>query len=198
MAVFGRKEEEPVTTSTDEATKPDPTAPKGKPTPKRRDQQAARRQPLVPQSTPRRKMTPEQKEAVRKERERARLGLMNGEEKFLGPRDKGVQRRFVRDWVDARFSIGEIFIPLALVVLLMGMLNNAQIQMAANLGVWVVILLVVGDCVLLCLRMRRAMKAKFGTDALERGLNFYAVMRAVQMRRLRLPKPQVKRGEYPR
>ncbi|MGO2153932.1 MAG: DUF3043 domain-containing protein, partial [Brevibacterium aurantiacum] len=35
----------------------------------------------------------------------------------------------------------------------------------------------------------------FGT--VERGLAFYAIMRSVQIRPLRMPKPQVKRRQYP-
>ncbi|HBR88729.1 MAG TPA: DUF3043 domain-containing protein, partial [Microbacterium sp.] len=39
--------------------------------------------------------------------------------------------------------------------------------------------------------------AKFGEDRLEKGLGWYGAMRIVQMRFLRLPKPQVTRGQYP-
>ena len=42
----------------------------------------------------------------------------------------------------------------------------------------------------------RKLAAKFGEDKVER-VRWYAAMRALQLRPLRLPKPQVKRGQYP-
>ena len=44
--------------------------------------------------------------------------------------------------------------------------------------------------------LTRKIKAKFGEDKAER-VRWYAAMRALQLRPLRLPKPQVKRGQYP-
>jgi hypothetical protein len=37
------------------------------------------------------------------------------------------------------------------------------------------------------------MQEKYG-DKVEKGLRWYAAMRSIQMRGMRLPKPQVKRG----
>jgi len=45
--------------------------------------------------------------------------------------------------------------------------------------------------------LRRRIDAKFGEGSTERGLRWYAAMRSLQMRQLRLPKPQVKRREFP-
>ena len=39
-------------------------------------------------------------------------------------------------------------------------------------------------------------RGKYGKDKVER-IRWYAAMRSIQMRFLRLPKPQVKRGQYP-
>jgi hypothetical protein len=44
----------------------------------------------------------------------------------------------------------------------------------------------------------RRVGAKFGASKVERGLRWYAAMRALQLRMIRLPKPQVKRGQYPK
>ena len=38
---------------------------------------------------------------------------------------------------------------------------------------------------------------KFGADKINKSLRWYAVMRVFQLRRARLPKPQVKHGQYP-
>ena len=50
------------------------------------------------------------------------------------------------------------------------------------------------DCVILGFLVRRKLAAKFGgMDRVERGVRWYAAMRAIQLRVIRLPKPQVKR-----
>ena len=53
----------------------------------------------------------------------------------------------------------------------------------------------IADAVLSTGRMKKAMREKFGT--VEPGVRWYAAMRSFTMRRLRLPKPQVARGERP-
>jgi hypothetical protein len=42
-------------------------------------------------------------------------------------------------------------------------------------------------------KTQRMMQEKYG-DKTEKGLRWYAAMRSIQMRGMRLPKPQVKRG----
>jgi hypothetical protein len=98
--------------------------------------------------------------------------------------------------VDARFSIGELFIPIALVVLLAGMFNQAW-AVAANFIVYGLIVLIILDSILLCVLLRGRLKLKFGEGSIQKGTNFYAIMRSVQIRRLRVPKPVVRRREYP-
>ena len=44
---------------------------------------------------------------------------------------------------------------------------------------------------------KKRLKAKFGDNVQLKGAPFYTVIRALQIRRSRLPKPQVKRGQYP-
>ena len=62
---------------------------------------------------------------------------------------------------------------------------------------WIFILFVVGDMIITSVRVKRAAKTKFGAGKVEKGLGWYGAMRIVQMRFLRLPKPQVKRGNRP-
>ena len=47
------------------------------------------------------------------------------------------------------------------------------------------------------IRAKAGVKERFGADRMEKGLGWYAAMRTIQMRFLRLPKPQVKRGRKP-
>lgn len=172
---------------------PEPTpAGKGHRTPTRKEREAAQRRPLVQKD---RKLAAQQsRQAQTAEREKARVGMARGDERYLPMRDKGPQKRFVRDFVDARFSVGEILMPVLVLVILTWLVP--QIADYAFLGFWVVVLFVVADTVVLGFQVTRRLAAKFGKDKVER-VRWYAAMRAIQMRFLRLPKPQVKRGEYP-
>lgn len=135
-----------------------------------------------------------QKEA--EARERARLGMMQGDERYLTARDRGPQRRFVRDYVDARISIGEFLISAMLVILLMTFLP-AQWQIASMLAIWGYLGLSVIDAIFLGMTLKRKLSAKFGADKVQSGFRWYAAMRAFQFRLLRMPKPQVKRFQFP-
>jgi len=171
---------------------PDPPVGKGRATPTRKEREAAQRRPLVPKD---RKLAAQQnRAALASEREKARIGMARGDERYLPVRDKGPQKRFVRDFVDARFSAGEILMPTLVLVILTWFVP--AIADYAFLAFWAVFLLVVIDCVVLGFQVRRRLAAKYGKDKVER-VRWYAAMRAIQMRILRLPKPQVKRGQYP-
>lgn len=166
---------------------------KGRPTPTRKEQEAAHRRPLVPKD--RRAASQQSRAQMATEREKARIGMANGDERYLLARDKGPQKRFARDFVDARFNVGEILLPMLVIVILTYFFP--QVATYALLAIWVVILFVVIDCVILGFRVRRRLAEKFGADKVERGIRWYVTMRALQLRPLRLPKPQVKRGETP-
>ena len=51
--------------------------------------------------------------------------------------------------------------------------------------------------IILSMRVKKKVGDKFGVDKREKGLGWYAAMRSMQMRFMRLPKPQVKRGQHP-
>ncbi|WP_308468674.1 DUF3043 domain-containing protein [Rathayibacter soli] len=169
---------------------------KGHPTPSRKEREAANKRPLVPE---------DRKEAARQarsknaeSREKARLGMAAGDDRYLTARDKGPQRRFVRDYVDARFSVGEIMIPVMLLVIVLTFLPQREMQVYGIIALWTFFLIAVVDCFFLGFTVRRKLAAKFGESKVERGVRWYAAMRALQLRVIRLPKPQVKRGHYPR
>ena len=125
-------------------------------------------------------------------RERARIGMAAGEEKYLPARDKGPQKKYVRDYIDARWSLGEILLPLLVLVIVSYFFE--AIAPYVLIGVWGAIIVVVTEGIIVGILLRRKLAAKFGADRVERGVRWYAFMRMIQMRVLRLPKPQVKRG----
>ncbi|WP_246139939.1 DUF3043 domain-containing protein [Protaetiibacter larvae] len=167
---------------------------KGRATPSRKEQEAARKRPLVPDD--RKTASRESRAKLNEQRDRARVGMANGEERYLPARDKGPQKKYVRDYVDARWSVGEVLLPLMVLVILTYFIPNQYVAIYALLAVWAVILLVVIDVLWLGRQLRKKLAAKFGAGKVEK-VTWYAAMRAVQLRPLRLPKPQVKRGQFP-
>ncbi len=173
---------------------------KGHATPSRKEREAANKRPLVPND--RRAAAKANREAVAKQRERARVGMASGDERYLPRRDRGPQRRFVRDYVDARYSVGELMVPLMLLVIIATFADTLTIGSftLAELGIfimWGFLVVVILDALMLSASIRRRIKAKFGTENAERGLAWYAAMRSIQMRPMRMPKPQVRRRQYP-
>ncbi|CAL9288082.1 MULTISPECIES: DUF3043 domain-containing protein [unclassified Streptomyces] len=173
----------------------DPQAPKGRPTPKRSEAQSQRRRAVTP-PLDRKEAMRRQREARRADLARQREALASGDERFLPARDRGPVRRFVRDFVDSRFFVAEMFLPLALVILVLSVIQVGNMQAIATM-LWLgVIVLIIVDSIGLAIRLKKQLKQRF-PDEPKRGAVAYALMRSLQMRRLRLPKPQVKRGERP-
>lgn len=200
--MFGRKKQvqEP-----ERQVVPDRPGAKNRPTPKRREVEAARKRPLV--VTDRKAAARADRSKVREERLKQREALVTGDEAHLPLRDKGPQRRFVRDVVDARWNLGEWYLVLALVAVVLVLippmlgLNQTlmfQLQTWSTLVLWGTVLLCVFDAYLLSRVIKRKMRERFGDDVQTRGHVSYGVLRAFQIRRWRLPKAQVARGQEPR
>lgn len=185
----------PASPSTNDDAPETPAVGKGRATPTRAEQEAARRRPLVAN-------TKEAKAAAKADlnerRARAQAGMAAGEEKYLPVRDKGPQRRWVRDYVDAGWHPAEFVMGVMVLVILASLVPaNTIISFYAYIVMMGYLVIAIGGMILLGLRVKRKAAAKFGKERLERGLGWYAAMRALQMRFMRLPKPQVKRGQYP-
>ena len=166
---------------------------KGRPTPTRREKEAANLRPLV--QTDRKAAGRDSRARSAESREKARLGLAAGEERYLPIRDRGPQRRYVRDYVDARYSVGEFLLPVMFLFILVSLVPS--IAATAILVIYVFILIAIIDAVILGLLVTRRLATKFGDGNVDRGHRWYAAMRALQLRPMRLPKAQVKRGAYP-
>ncbi|MCH0565060.1 MULTISPECIES: DUF3043 domain-containing protein [unclassified Streptomyces] len=173
----------------------DPQAPKGRPTPKRSEAQSQRRS-VANTPTTRKEAAKRSREERRQTMERQRQALASGDERYLPARDKGPVRRFVRDFIDSRFNVAEFFLPMAVVILVLSVVRVGRLQALALLLWLVVIVLIVLDSILSGFRLRKQLRERF-PDQNKRGAVAYGLMRSLQMRRLRLPKPQVKRGERP-
>ncbi|HET6627175.1 MAG TPA: DUF3043 domain-containing protein [Nocardioidaceae bacterium] len=166
---------------------------KGRPTPTRREAEAA--------AKARAKGAANKKEAGKLLRERrsqqnakVRQGMRTGEEKYLPARDQGKVRRFVRDRIDSRLCMAEFLLPLLLVIMALQYSGQPSLQNFSN-GLWsATILLVVVDTVFMVWRLKRDLKVRFPGES-TKGAVFYGILRSLQLRFLRMPKPQVKLGQ---
>ncbi|MBF8192682.1 DUF3043 domain-containing protein [Nonomuraea sp. K274] len=174
---------------------------KGRPTPKRRDAEGRRRQPV---SAPK-----DRKEAYRQmrtkqaaERDRARKGMLAGDERYYPARDKGPARKFARDWVDSRRLPSQYFLPFSLLILLATWVPWPMAVRAQVLGYvitigWPIMMIgVLFTSVFVAWKVKRLVVEKLPDESV-RGVGFYAAMRALQIRKLRFPPPQVLPGGKP-
>ncbi|HYT10087.1 MAG TPA: DUF3043 domain-containing protein [Mycobacteriales bacterium] len=178
------------------ALDPRRTAGKGKPTPRRREAQRRRSGPVAPPPRTRREAYRRTREQGAERRTEAREGMRTGDERFLLARDRGPERRLVRDIVDSRRNAGVLFLFIAVVYVAGLFVRDARFQ-ALAVSLWLtVLLLVVVDSVFLGLRIRRLIRARFpDTGQSMRSLILYGVTRTTMIRRWRTPKPQVSVGE---
>lgn len=171
-------------------------APKGRPTPKRNEAEAARRnRAYVPKD--RKETARAQRTSARSDRERQMLALRGqGSERDLPARDRGDVRRYARDFVDSRWTAFEFFLPVLLVILVLSVIPNNNFRTISVILWPVAMVVIVVHTVLVGLQLRKQLREKFSGQN-TKGAMGYAIMRSMQMRRLRLPKPVVKRGQKP-
>ncbi len=187
---------------------------KGRATPRRREQEQRNRTPIVGASARSAAQIRLAKAATREERKAARrelkaeksaqarkqrVALASGDGSNLPARDQGEVRAWVRDYVDSRRSLGEYMMPVALFLLLMSITGAPLIQGLSTLLLYAFIIAVITDSVLLRRRITRLVQDKFRPNATGApGAGAYGMLRALQLRRSRLPRARVKRGELAR
>ena len=169
---------------------------KGRPTPSRKEAEARRKQTLKVPSDPKAAKKAARARAAA-EREVARAGLLAGDERYLPARDQGPVRGFVRDYIDGRWAAAELFLPLALIVLVVGFLPVTNIQGYVSAAWMFLTVFIIVDTSLLMFRLNRELARRWPAKAERKGATFYAVMRVLQLRRLRLPPPRVRPGGKP-
>lgn len=165
-------------------------AKKGRPTPTRREAEAAAKARAKALLDPKASRKQQRQFQVEKSRN-IRQAMKAGDERYLPARDKGPVRRFIRDYVDARLSVAEFAMPLLVASLIASVSGYYEI---GNGIINATLLLVVVDSAILRFRMRRELSRRFPDESLKR-TTWYAFMRALQLRFMRLPKPNVKLGQ---
>jgi hypothetical protein len=166
---------------------------KGRPTPKRKDAESKR---IVSSLAP--VVTKEEKKRAKANalaaRQANRAAYLRGDENALPARDRGPARRFIRNYVDSRRSIGEYFLPIIFVVLVLTLIPIAAVQLGSIGLMYSMLLVAAFDGILLSRKIKKLVAEKFPTEVVK-GIGMYAWLRSTQMRRLRTPKPTHKVGD---
>lgn len=184
---------------------------KGRPTPKR-NASAKRRGPVGPapmtakEARARRRVNRDGTKKSREERKaesadkRAAMAdrrerMMAGEEKFLPARDRGPERRFVRNIVDSRRHLVGLFMPLAIVMIL-SLFLAPNIQAVVSLFMLIMVVLMMIEGFFLSRRTYARVAERYpGVVDSRFSLGWYAFVRASQLRRMRTPRPEVSVGD---
>ncbi len=189
-----------------EKSKPAAPAGKGRPTPKRSVAEASRYRTVTGSTTsgrgpakapdPRRKLTPQEKARARDDRNRQLQAMRKGEEWALGPRDRGPAKRLARDFVDAHRRPMEFYMY-ALIVLIIALFagrSNTALGNYMQIFLLVIIAVIAVDAWLLRRSIFKVVRERLPNES-TRGLAFYAIMRALQLRRFRTPAPRLRPGD---
>lgn len=178
-----------------EVNAPGQTPGKGRPTPSRREAEGKRRGPVPPPPKTQREAVKRMrgnKDDRRKAAKERRERMMAGDDRYLLPRDRGPVRAYVRDIVDSRRHLMGLFMPLVLVVFATTLVQDLRVQQYGTLACMILLLTMAFEGSLLGRTVNKRVREKF-PDAKDRALSlgWYAFTRAMQIRRLRVPRPRV-------
>lgn len=179
--------------------RPAAEAAKGRPTPKRSEAERGRRQGIT--GTPAGRSSGRGGSASggagratsKEDRLRRNEAMRRGEEWALPARDRGPVKALVRDYVDSRRRISEYYMYVMLILVLLLFIRVPSVQHLAEPIVLLLIVFVIVDAWLLRMNLKRLIPQRLpGQSA--RGVTIYAIFRALQIRRFRMPPPRVTPG----
>lgn len=182
------------------------TRTKNAPTPKQTEAAAQNLRPLVPTD---RKASAKAARARLRERENAQYEAMkSGDLAHMPKSEQLAWRVYIRDYVDARFNIGEFFVPFAIVIMIcifftQNFLSTKYIALYFALAIilYAYLFAAIIDVLIMWRKLRKELVKRYGQAAVAKSSRsaMYACSRAIQMRRWRLPKPSTpKRGNWPK
>jgi hypothetical protein len=166
---------------------------KGRPTPTRKEREAANLKPIVGNRSKEARAALRQQQA--EARVKARAAMMSGDERYLLARDRGPQRKIARDILDSRFTFIELLMFIMIAFLLSSFVTDRNQQETVTLMMFAALGISIIEVTLLYFRVRKAILEKLPNEKkIQRGTWLYLMMRGMQPRALRIPKP-VKRNK---
>ena len=183
MALF-RRNSQPATPEPTITLESAPSGKKDRPTPTRKEAEAARRQRM--------------NTTLSKKQSRAAASRQSRSErmKTISAREAVPEKVLMRDYIDARFNLGEFLLPSVVVILAVTLLGSywPAVTLIATLAMYLFIIGVFVDGYLMWRGFKKVL-AKRLPKASPKGLLMYGMTRSTQIRRFRSPAPRIKRGE---
>jgi hypothetical protein len=166
---------------------------KGKATPKRKDAVAKTKINSITSPVSKADRA-KNREALKAARAEARAAYMRGDQNALPARDRGPVKKLVRDYIDSRRSLGEYFLPLMVVVLMLTLVPSVEIRFFAIILMYSAMGYSIIFGFITTSRIKKLVSERFPNEP-TKGLGIYGWLRSTQMRRLRAPAPQKKLGD---
>jgi Protein of unknown function (DUF3043) len=170
------------------------TPAKGRPTPKRSEAERRRRQPYSAPSD-KKAATSQSRSRDRADRARKYEAMKRGEDWALPAKDQGPIRALTRDYVDSKRRVSEFYMYILIIMFIA--LFSMRSASAKSLVYYVVVVLavfIVAEGALITRGVRKLAAVRYpGVNT--RGITLYAIMRSMQIRRLRMPAPRLKPGD---
>jgi len=120
--------------------------------------------------------------------------MRRGEAWALNPRDRGPARALARDFVDSKRRVSEYYMYILVLLLAAVFVRSTTTQAIISPVVLLLVLIIVVDGLMIRRSLQRLMAERLPGES-TRGLTMYAVMRALQIRRFRVPNPRVHPGD---
>jgi Protein of unknown function (DUF3043) len=169
-------------------------AAKGRPTPKRSEAERGRRQPITGSRAAAAPRTPQDKAKARSERIRKTEAMKRGESWALNPRDRGPVRALARDYVDSKRRVSEYYMYILLILVVAVFSRNKAIQTYISPMILILVFIIIIDAQLIRRSLRKLVAERLPGES-TKGLTVYAVFRALQIRKFRMPAPRVHPGD---
>ena len=120
--------------------------------------------------------------------------LQRGESWALPRKDQGPVRALARDVVDARRGIGEYYMFMVVVLIVLLVVPGNTTKVIADAVVVALLLLIVVEGWYVGNKVKRLAVERFPGQSTQ-GVLMYTIMRGISLRRMRVPKPRVNRGD---
>lgn len=186
------------------ATEPVEAEGKGHPTPTRKEAQARVIRPVIPDPKDRKARAKQNRAKLRERQDQEYQAMQTGDVRHMPRAERNPIRVYIRNYVDARWNLAEFFIPVAVVSLLGSLFISAIFPLASFIlaaAMYVYLFIIIIDMAVMWHKIKKNLMEKYDdAKAIKnaRGMS-YALSRALQIRRFRLPKPASKKhGNWPK